>query len=172
MFDPEERKRGLVQRSVSKTSGQGADAKYEKREQAFQLRNKKIYDHDKHSDDEDDEYIDHIPPDFVSKNLTKKKRIHPLYNETNAYIALVVVVLIVVLFSFRMKKYEMHQLRETHGQEARKPTTSHAWWHNALLYHIYPRSFQDSNDDGVGDFNGEDLNLARICKFNYCYNNS
>jgi alpha-glucosidase len=29
-----------------------------------------------------------------------------------------------------------------------------AWWHNAVIYEIYPRSFADSNGDGVGDLNG------------------
>jgi alpha-glucosidase len=28
------------------------------------------------------------------------------------------------------------------------------WWKNAVIYEIYPRSFQDSNGDGVGDLNG------------------
>jgi len=28
------------------------------------------------------------------------------------------------------------------------------WWENAVIYQIYPRSFQDSNDDGIGDLNG------------------
>ncbi|WP_180276973.1 glycoside hydrolase family 13 protein [Janthinobacterium sp. BJB446] len=28
------------------------------------------------------------------------------------------------------------------------------WWHNAVVYQIYPRSFQDSNHDGVGDLAG------------------
>jgi alpha-glucosidase len=28
------------------------------------------------------------------------------------------------------------------------------WWKNAVFYHIYPKSFQDSNDDGVGDIRG------------------
>ena len=28
------------------------------------------------------------------------------------------------------------------------------WWKNAVVYEIYPRSFQDSNGDGVGDLNG------------------
>jgi alpha-glucosidase len=30
----------------------------------------------------------------------------------------------------------------------------HQWWKNAVIYEIYPRSFQDTNGDGVGDLNG------------------
>ncbi|MGB6690646.1 MAG: alpha-glucosidase [Terracidiphilus sp.] len=28
------------------------------------------------------------------------------------------------------------------------------WWKNAVFYEIYPRSFQDTNGDGIGDLNG------------------
>ena len=28
------------------------------------------------------------------------------------------------------------------------------WWKHALVYEIYPRSFQDTNGDGIGDING------------------
>ncbi|HVS55100.1 MAG TPA: alpha-amylase family glycosyl hydrolase, partial [Casimicrobiaceae bacterium] len=28
------------------------------------------------------------------------------------------------------------------------------WWQSAVIYQIYPRSFQDANDDGVGDLRG------------------
>jgi len=34
------------------------------------------------------------------------------------------------------------------------PTTSEIWWKHAVVYEIYPRSFQDSNGDGLGDLNG------------------
>ena len=33
-------------------------------------------------------------------------------------------------------------------------STKQKWWHNAVVYQIYPRSFYDSNDDGIGDING------------------
>ena len=31
---------------------------------------------------------------------------------------------------------------------------SDPWWKHAVIYEIYPRSFQDSNGDGIGDLNG------------------
>jgi alpha-glucosidase len=40
---------------------------------------------------------------------------------------------------------------------AAQPASAHAqdpWWKHAVVYEIYPRSFQDSNGDGIGDLNG------------------
>ena len=39
-------------------------------------------------------------------------------------------------------------------QAAAQPTHDSTWWKHAVVYEIYPRSFQDSNGDGVGDLNG------------------
>src|SRR3569623_2540694 len=32
--------------------------------------------------------------------------------------------------------------------------TARPWWHGAVIYQIYPRSFADSNGDGIGDLAG------------------
>ncbi|MDZ7824171.1 MAG: alpha-glucosidase [Ahrensia sp.] len=36
------------------------------------------------------------------------------------------------------------------------------WWRGAVIYQIYPRSFQDSNDDGIGDLRGITRRLPYI----------
>jgi alpha-glucosidase len=33
-------------------------------------------------------------------------------------------------------------------------TQNTAWWQHGIVYEIYPRSFQDSNGDGIGDLEG------------------
>lgn len=43
-----------------------------------------------------------------------------------------------------------------HGAAASRPAqdATAPWWKHAFIYEIYPRSFGDSNGDGIGDLNG------------------
>ncbi|MGL5167405.1 MAG: alpha-amylase family glycosyl hydrolase [Afipia sp.] len=41
---------------------------------------------------------------------------------------------------------------------------SFPWWRSGILYQIYPRSFQDSNGDGVGDLRGIIARLSYLRK--------
>ena len=40
------------------------------------------------------------------------------------------------------------------AQQKAADAEGHPWWQHAVFYEIYPRSFADSNNDGIGDLNG------------------
>ncbi|MCI6158273.1 MAG: alpha-amylase family glycosyl hydrolase, partial [Selenomonadaceae bacterium] len=39
-----------------------------------------------------------------------------------------------------------------------------AWWKEAVIYQVYPRSFADSNGDGIGDLNGVTEHLDYLAR--------
>jgi len=39
-------------------------------------------------------------------------------------------------------------------QKVAVDTEGHPWWKHAVFYEIYPRSFADGNNDGIGDIPG------------------
>jgi alpha-glucosidase len=48
-----------------------------------------------------------------------------------------------------------HTAEQPHAAAVtRTATTHHDWWRDAVIYQVYPRSFADSNADGMGDLEG------------------
>lgn len=40
------------------------------------------------------------------------------------------------------------------GNHTKEPTVKLDWYENGVFYQIYPRSFKDSNGNGIGDIRG------------------
>jgi len=49
-----------------------------------------------------------------------------------------------------------------HSQSKPVDAEGHQWWQHAVFYEIYPRSFADSNGDGIGDLNGINSKLGYL----------
>mgnify|MGYP000055674395 CR=1 FL=1 len=51
---------------------------------------------------------------------------------------------------------------QNHQTDMTTPLSSSDWWRGGVIYQIYPRSFQDSNGDGIGDLKGITQRLGYI----------
>ncbi|UWQ94307.1 alpha-glucosidase family protein [Rhodobacteraceae bacterium M385] len=54
----------------------------------------------------------------------------------------------------------MSAIQALHPEQILAPDAD--WWRGAVIYQIYPRSYQDSNGDGIGDLNGITQRLSHI----------
>ena len=62
--------------------------------------------------------------------------------------------IILALFLCAMLTAGAQQAPAKVAQHTTGPAAERDWWKSAVIYEIYPRSFQDSNSDGIGDLNG------------------
>ena len=73
---------------------------------------------------------------FLHKNLGAKNAV------TSTLSGLVVILLGIGMFALRAKS------------QVKLDAEGHPWWQHAVFYEIYPRSFADSSNNGIGDLNG------------------
>jgi alpha-glucosidase len=76
---------------------------------------------------------------LLMKSSGSRKRISRCRTEWWAMVVLLVTVLVPSVANSQAKPVDAE---------------GHQWWQHAVFYEIYPRSFADSNNDGVGDLNG------------------
>ncbi|VAW20217.1 Maltodextrin glucosidase, partial [hydrothermal vent metagenome] len=56
----------------------------------------------------------------------------------------------------------IHDYRAPEGKKIISTSKDADWWRGAVIYQIYPRSFQDHNGDGIGDLVGISQRLEYV----------
>ncbi len=67
----------------------------------------------------------------------------------------------VILFALLLSISALAQ-QKGNPSNRQKNGEAHAWWQHAVLYEIYPRSYGDTNGDGIGDLNGITSHLDHL----------
>ena len=65
-------------------------------------------------------------------------------------------------FALAVSCFILFALSSVAVQQATGASADDLWWKHAVVYEIYPRSFQDSNGDGKGDIKGIESRLSYL----------
>ena len=90
----------------------------------------------------------------IPKELQLKTRKRNFVAQATIYCLVLVFLALFIYMINRYNAKQLEQLKEDYGMDLEMPAPEH-WWGTALIYHIYTRSFKDSNNDGIGDLKGE-----------------
>jgi len=63
---------------------------------------------------------------------------------------------------FSLLQFSAQPLRAQQPRSAATSAADDLWWKHAVIYEIYPRSFQDSTNDGIGDIKGIERRLPYL----------